>query len=143
MGKNVKLGEMETGLKKKDILLAAVLLGLAALLFLGLRLGGEKPGAQFRVMVDGKLYGTYSLLEEREIVVTQESGTNTIRVGDGAVWMAEADCPDGYCVRQGKRSRKNQTIVCLPHKLVIEVEGEAESGKTGEEALLPPDAVVH
>lgn len=132
----------ENGKIKHDILLAAVLLFLAALLFLGLHLWNGKPGGQFRVMVDGRLYGTYSLWEDGEIVLTQESGTNIIHAGDGVVWMEEADCPDGYCVRQGKISRKNQTIVCLPHRVVIEVVGEAESGDTGGEVFPVPDAVV-
>ena len=35
--------------------------------------------------------------------------------------MEEANCPDGYCEEQGKINGRTQTIVCLPHKLVVEV----------------------
>ena len=53
--------------------------------------------------------------------------------------MGPADCPDGYCIRQGKITGKGQVIVCLPHRLVLEVTGE-ESGDGKKEDL---DAVVH
>jgi hypothetical protein len=42
--------------------------------------------------------------------------------------MAEADCPDGLCVKQHKIDKTGQTIVCLPHRVVIEIEG----GQTNE-----------
>lgn len=126
-------------MKKKDIVLAAALLLAALLLFLGLRLGGGEPGGEVRVTVDGLLYGTYPLSGERKIRVEQESGVNILRIQDGAVWMEEADCPDGYCVRQGRIERKNQTIVCLPHRLVVEIIGEKE--EAGEPEM--PDAVVN
>ena len=46
---------------------------------------------------------------------------NIVRIQNHEVWMEEADCPDGYCEEQGKISGHTQTIVCLPHKLVVEV----------------------
>ena len=36
--------------------------------------------------------------------------------------MKEADCPDKYCVKQGKIKNVGETIVCLPHKVVVEIE---------------------
>ena len=62
-----------------------------------------------------------------------------VYIEDGAAWISEADCPDGYCIRQGKITGKGQVIVCLPHRLVLEVTGE-ESGDGKKEDL---DAVVH
>mgnify|MGYP000590388048 CR=1 FL=1 len=35
--------------------------------------------------------------------------------------MKEADCPDKYCVKQGKITKTRQNIVCLPHKVVVEI----------------------
>jgi len=117
-------------LKKRDILLAASLLLIAFLLFFFLP--DKKTGEKVRITVDGQLYGIYSLSLEQEVVIEQESGKNILHLGDGAAWMQEADCPDGYCIQQGKIYRVGQTIVCLPHKLVIEVIGET----------LSPDAVT-
>ena len=40
--------------------------------------------------------------------------------------MLEADCPDQYCVEHAAIDKVNETIVCLPHKVVLEItEGEA------------------
>ncbi|MDE7325828.1 MAG: NusG domain II-containing protein [Lachnospiraceae bacterium] len=112
-------------MKKKDVLLAGSLLLAACLLFFVLRPKGD--GGQIRITVDGKLYGTYALSGEEKIRIEQESGVNVIHIRDGAVWMEEADCPDGYCIRQGKMERRGQAIICLPHKLVVEVIGQEEN----------------
>ncbi len=68
--------------------------------------------------------GEYSLQEDREITVALENGTNLLIIRDGQVWMEEADCPDRLCVRQGAVSRVGESIICLPHELVVTVEGE-------------------
>ena len=44
-----------------------------------------------------------------------------MKIQDGQVFISEADCPDGLCVNTGKISKTGQTIICLPHKLVIEI----------------------
>lgn len=35
--------------------------------------------------------------------------------------MSDADCPDKYCMRQGKINHMKENIVCLPHKVIVEV----------------------
>ncbi len=35
--------------------------------------------------------------------------------------MKEADCPDKVCVGMRRISKSGETIVCLPHKLVIAI----------------------
>lgn len=127
-------------MKKKDILLAAAVLAAALLLLLILKIPNREAGGEIRITVDGSLYGTYSLDKDQTIEVVQESGTNIVYIRDGAAWMEEADCPDGYCIRQGAISRTKQTIVCLPHKLVVEVTGKRLDESKEEPA---PDAVVH
>lgn len=116
-------------MKKNDIfLIAAVLVG-ALLLFLVMNLAGKQTGNEIRIIVDGKEYGTYSLAEDRIIEVNENGNYNRIQIKDGKAFMEEADCPDGYCKRQGKISGHTQTIVCLPHKLVVEViRDEADEG---------------
>ena len=38
--------------------------------------------------------------------------------------MEDADCPDKVCVKTGKIKKPGQTIVCLPHRTVIEITGD-------------------
>jgi len=37
--------------------------------------------------------------------------------------MLEADCRDGICVDHTPISLNGETIICLPHRLVIEIDG--------------------
>lgn len=110
-------------MKKRDWLLIGGILLLAAGLFVFLQMYRGRTGASIRITVDGTLYGEYSLTEEQEIEIKTELGYNRIVIDQGQAYMEEADCPDGYCIHQGKISRGNETIVCLPHKLVVEVAG--------------------
>ena len=106
-------------MKKKDICLILVFLLIAGLIYLFTRNG--EVGNQVRITLDGKEYGTYSLTENQEIPVQSEYGCNIVQIKDGMVFMKDADCPDKYCIHQGKTARKNKSIVCLPHKLMVEV----------------------
>ena len=106
-------------MNKKDICLILVFLLIAGLIYLFIRNG--EAGNQVRITLDGKEYGTYSLTENREIPVQSEYGCNIVQIKDGMVFMKDADCPDKYCIHQGKTARKNKSIVCLPHKLMVEV----------------------
>ena len=76
------------------------------------------------VTVDGEFYGTYSLKKDQivEIVVNEEV-TNVLQIKNGKADMIKADCPDLLCVHQRAISNQNETIVCLPNKVVVEIVG--------------------
>jgi hypothetical protein len=46
-----------------------------------------------------------------------------INISDGYARIAEADCPDKLCVKDGMISKPGQSLVCLPNKVVVEVKG--------------------
>ena len=79
------------------------------------------------VSVSGEIYGKYPLNENRIIDVNENKGHNRIVINDGKVYMEEADCPDKYCVSQGKISKTGEIIVCLPHKLSVEIKNQSEA----------------
>ena len=106
-------------MRKRDLCLILVFLLIAGIIYLFTRNG--EAGNQVRITLDGKEYGTYSLSENQEIPVQTEYGYNIVQIKDGMVFMKDADCPDKYCIHQGKTARKNKSIVCLPHKLMVEV----------------------
>ena len=125
-------------MKKKDLILAGAVLLLAGIL--AWRFGCENGKWKYHeVTVDGEVYGTYSLAENQTVKIQTGHGTNVLVIENGSVHMEEADCPDGYCKRQGTISRVNETIVCLPHKLVAEVESD---GSTTDDADDAPDVIV-
>ena len=110
---------------KDVVFLGGLLLG-GILLTVGIYLF-SKTGESVRITIDGTVYGTYSLNEDREIPVERDGSViNVVRIEDGSVRMEQATCPDALCIRQGAITRERQTIVCLPHKLVVEVYGTHE-----------------
>lgn len=75
-----------------------------------------------QIMVDGKIIGNYSLAEEKTFLIETESGHyNKVIINQGEIYVSEADCPDLNCVKQGAINKNAQTVICLPHKLVITV----------------------
>ena len=83
-------------LKKRDIILAVIFLMIAGVAALILYVSGATRGSadQVQITVAGELYGTYSLLENREIEIETDSGRNLVIIENGAAHMEEADCPD-------------------------------------------------
>ena len=75
---------------------------------------------------DGKLYGEYSLSGNQTIVIDGSHGYNRVVIENGAAYVEDADCPDKYCMKYKPISKGNETIVCLPHRLVVEVTGKAD-----------------
>ena len=66
-------------------------------------------------------YQVLSLDEDTTITVTSSLGTNIIEVANGRVRCLESDCSNQTCVKQGWVSGRGQTVVCLPHKLIVQV----------------------
>lgn len=107
-------------MKKGDLLLALGVALLALALYLAFRPG--EAGAWAVVSVDGRETARYPLDRERTVTIGGED-YNVLRISEGAAWIEEANCGDGTCVRTGAVSREGETIVCLPHRLVVRVEG--------------------
>ncbi len=59
---------------------------------------------------------------------------NLLSVENGKVSMEAADCRDQICVRHIPISSHRESIICLPHKLVVELTGTAdEAVKSGSD----------
>lgn len=64
------------------------------------------------------------LSKDDVLTVASSAGTNVVEVQSGKVRVSEADCPNQDCVDQGWISNAGQQIVCLPHKLVVNITDE-------------------
>lgn len=111
----------------RDALFLGILAALAVAFLLWFLLGYQKLGLEAEITVDGALYGTYPLDENREIPIETEGiTTNVLVIEDGKADMIRADCPDKICVHQAAVSHVGETIVCLPNRVVVTVRGEEE-----------------
>lgn len=89
--------------------------------------GGAVEGSNIMITVDGKEYGTYSLLEEQTITIGEGETINIIEIKGGKAYMKEASCPDQLCVDQNEISFDKESIICLPNKVVLTVTSDVES----------------
>lgn len=111
----------------KDILLIFTMLGIGVIL-LAYTYFGKQSHPVVAVRVNGKVVQEFSLDDSINYKIEGIGGTNTLCIGEGSVWLSEADCPDRICVQTGKIRYAGQSIICLPHKVVVEIK-EAEDAE--------------
>ena len=120
-------------MKKKDIIIIALALLAALALYLVSQVSLGAQASVVVVTVDGEEVLRRPLAMEERYEIAQDDGSlNVIRVQDGAVWMEEANCRDGLCIRQGRMRNGAKTIVCLPHKVVVQLKGDAPAGDNSD-----------
>ena len=160
-------------IKKADIVLFVLLLalgfGLSVPSFVRSADKTEPGGIEAIVEIrsGGKTYGSFSLNEDKELIVIQQNGEtyiktiegsesaedvlkgiedggekvdhiNSVIIEGGKVRMAHASCNNQVCIRQGTISRIRQSIICLPNRVVVEiVPGSEEEAQQGGE----PDVI--
>lgn len=109
-------------MKKADIVLSffILLLGISVLWFYR----GQAAGTTVEIRVDGTLYGTYSLSEDRTVPIQTVHGKNVVEIRDGFVYVSDSDCKDKLEMRAGKIYQQGEHLICLPNRLVITVSGK-------------------
>lgn len=105
---------------KWDLILGAALLLIALCLFL---VFGKmrKTGTYVQIEQDGKIIGSYSLDENREMEIKTFYGSNTLVIENGVVYVKDSTCKDKRCEHMGKISKDGEMIICLPHELFIKI----------------------
>ena len=141
---------MKQFIRKADIILfiALVVMGLAASAALTFSHGEAGSGARVIIESGGDLYARYPLSEDRTVVVpapdqngadapasdpdddtsAQYDHYNIVVISGGRVSVTEASCKNQVCVKHGEISRTGESIVCLPNRLVVRIEGGSEEG---------------
>ena len=107
------------------IILLCIVVMLSLVSIFALRHGA---GYFARIYQDGVLIEAINLSETSDpqtITLQSDRGTNVIFAEYRRIRMLEADCPDGSCVRQNWVSSGMVPIVCLPHRIVIEIHGDS------------------
>lgn len=88
-------------------------------------LGRRDEPVVVAVFQDGQKTGVYSLLEDQTVFIPYEDKHyNLLFISDGEASISDADCPDGLCIKTRSIRQGGESIICLPHKLVIQIESE-------------------
>lgn len=107
-------------IKRSDIILIAVVVVIAVIALAYIMLT-KKPGATVEISVDGEVLESFDLSKDKEYQVVTDKGNNLVIIKAGEVDVVEADCPDKVCVSHVPIDSVGETIICLPHKLVVEI----------------------
>lgn len=113
--------------QKNDIKLVVVLL-VIGFAIMGIMQLLKQEGGEAIVTVDGEEIASYSLDKNGSYEITGvDGGKNTLVIEDGQAYMSQADCPDELCVKTGRVQYDGETIVCLPHKVVVTIQSEEKA----------------
>ncbi|HCW04795.1 MAG TPA: NusG domain II-containing protein [Clostridium sp.] len=111
-------------LKKYDYLVFALLACTTiASLTIPLIFNKDYSKSLVLIKVNGAEYKTIPLEKNSSVPVNIDGKYNLIKVVDGKVHIEDANCPDKLCVKSGSISRPGKPLVCLPHKLSVEIQG--------------------
>ena len=124
--KDTEDGRIKLPFKRADVYLIVCSLAVAAILFvMGIIVtaGGHN---KLRVCAyrDGELCLDRDISDDVTTTLTGPDGENIVVIHDNSVYVESADCPGQDCVKMGKISKAGEEIVCLPHRLVIRIEGD-------------------
>ncbi len=103
-------------MKKGDIVIICAA-AAAFVLSIVLLVSFSKQGSRVVVRQDNKII--YN--EDLDINKTIDTETNTVIIKDGVVYISDASCKNQVCVNTGKISKKGESIICLPNKVIVEI----------------------
>ena len=110
-------------MKRKDFILFIILLIVCAVLFLVMFLM-KKEGNRIIVQQNSEVILELSLEDDGTYLIEDGEFLNELVIEDGVAYMKDANCKDLVCVHHAAISKVNETITCLPHKLIVYVAGE-------------------
>ena len=115
------------------IVVILILLSFAPVLVFSLN-RASSPTQEAVLSVDGKEIKTFDLSDNSQAYTyryeDKDGDYNLIEVKGNRIRIKQADCGDQICVRRGWIEQSGETIVCLPHKLLIEVKS-SDGGEPG------------
>lgn len=118
-------------IKKGDVLIVLLLI-IGSFLPLGLftyqQAMANQTDLKAVVKVDGETMYVFDLVDDGQTETYRyhdEDGHENIIVRTGnSVTIVEANCSDQVCVRMGDISKVGETNLCLPHKLLVEIQSD-------------------
>ncbi len=107
---------------------------IAILMFFIASGGSGQTPTECVIEINGEEFARYdltTLAEEKIINIDNEYGKNTVVIDGHGAAVIYSDCADGLEVKSGKITASGQSLICLPHRLTIRLEGAIRTdGKT-------------
>jgi hypothetical protein len=109
-------------IKRKDFYVLAVLLFVCIIIFVWMFFV-KTEGNCVVIQQNGEVIMKLSLEDAGTYVIKDGEFVNELVIEDGVAYMKDANCRDLICVHHSSISKVNETITCLPHKLIVYVTG--------------------
>ena len=114
-------------LRFKDAIIIVLLLGVALGAYLLLSNASSDANSSFALIsLDGSLVGRIPLNENGSRQYP-EIPNMVFTVSEGGICVSESGCGDRICVRTGKISHSGEAIICVPNRVAVTVESDAEN----------------
>ncbi|WP_035766019.1 NusG domain II-containing protein [Butyrivibrio sp. NC2002] len=114
--------------RKNSILLLCAIIIISFLIYGFNQAFGEK-GEMVVISVDGKDIESFPLSEDRKVRIEgYNGGYNDVVIKDGKAFVESADCPDCLCIEQGMIDSAGESVICLPHRVIIIILGKSNKG---------------
>ena len=112
--------------KKKEIIAVLILVLIAVVSFVCIKFFAEGKGKYVKVYVNEKLIKTFDLTKDREYFIETKIGYNLLIIKNEKARILDADCPNKICVDKGYISKNGESIICLPHHIVVTIESSED-----------------
>ena len=86
---------------------------------------GAEEGSMLSVYQEGALIKEFSLDSDVEFVIEGDY-KNVVSIQNGKAAITESDCPGTDCVHSGWIHEAGRSIVCLPNRVELRIEGASE-----------------
>lgn len=96
---------------------------LLLVVYLFQALWSNQQAAKVQIRLGDQVYATYSLNQQREILIRGTIGNAVIHISQGKARFAKSPCHNQYCVHQGWLTRAGQAAICLPNQISLELIG--------------------
>ncbi|MCR4401297.1 MAG: NusG domain II-containing protein [Firmicutes bacterium] len=123
--------------KKADVILALVVVSCAAAIFAcqSVSRSRERDAVSARevsIELDNRPFWTIPLSQVTHTMTVDVPASRghsvTVEITeDGRARVLDSDCPDRVCVRTGWIDQPGETIVCLPNRVVVKIQGGTRS----------------
>ena len=122
----MKKNQMKLTFCKADLFAIAIVAVIAIFASIVFWAGvGSENGSVVNIYQEGVLIREISLETDTEIVIAGDY-ENVVTIKDGKAAITKSDCPGTDCVHSGWIHEAGRSIVCLPNRVELRIEGASE-----------------
>lgn len=114
-------------MKKGDILITLILIVAFTVYFFVNNVNTISKNKKVVIEVNGKTYKEYwldSIHSDQKInIQISNKKSMDVVVSKSGIYVEQVDCPDQICKKTGHIIEAGESIICLPNKVIIYIEG--------------------